>query len=138
MGLSRFSDTIPSLSSYNYLTMFSNRVMPKYSDRAHLSSDTERDLTRAYSLATIYIVETGTDPASKTEAIEPEEDSKRMADLNNPFVQVRRKLQWSQEELAEALGVHRTTVAKKEIGSLPISKVDLLALESLLAKHENE
>jgi len=45
--------------------------------------------------------------------------------------QARARLGLSQTELAEALGIHRSAVARYETGTLPIPKVVALAVECL-------
>ena len=50
----------------------------------------------------------------------------------NPFRETRDRLGWTQKRLAEALGLHRVSVAQKETGARPIASVELLALECLL------
>jgi len=38
------------------------------------------------------------------------------------YREIRNGLGWSQHRLAEALGIHRQTVAKRELGTLPIDR----------------
>lgn len=45
---------------------------------------------------------------------------------------IRDKLRLTQQELADRLGVHKITIAKREGGSLPISRESELAIQSLL------
>jgi putative zinc finger/helix-turn-helix YgiT family protein len=46
---------------------------------------------------------------------------------------LRNALDMTQEELAERLGVHRTTVARWEIGEVPMGKAESMALRALAA-----
>lgn len=47
-----------------------------------------------------------------------------------PLAQARARLGWSQQRLAEALGVHRVTVARWEAGA-PCPRMAVLACEAL-------
>ena len=51
---------------------------------------------------------------------------------HNPFKDTREILGWTQERLAEALGITRVSVARKETGARRVDSVDRLALECLL------
>jgi DNA-binding transcriptional regulator YiaG len=46
---------------------------------------------------------------------------------------LRNALDMTQEELADRLGVHRTTVARWEIGEVPMGKAESMALRALAA-----
>jgi len=46
---------------------------------------------------------------------------------------LRNALEMTQEELADRLGVHRTTVARREIGEVPMGKAESMALRALAA-----
>jgi len=45
--------------------------------------------------------------------------------------QARARLGLSQTELAEALGIHRSAIARYETGTLPVPKLVALAIEAL-------
>jgi len=60
-----------------------------------------------------------------------------MPEPDNVFAQARRRLKWTQQQLAAALGVDRTTVARKETGMSRITHTDRLAIEKILAEEEH-
>jgi len=49
----------------------------------------------------------------------------------------RRRLQWTQEQLGEALGLHWNTIARMERNELPIMKTTELAVRFLLLTMES-
>lgn len=53
---------------------------------------------------------------------------------SNPYVALRERLGWSQERLAQELGISRWTVIRRETGKLPLTKIEALALEALEAR----
>lgn len=51
---------------------------------------------------------------------------------------IRRRLTLSQQELAEALGLHQSTISRLESGALPLDERTKLALEALLARASSD